>query len=374
MSDFSKVKNILDRGEQYGAAPGRGCVVYYKHRQVFRHIAGFKDKGRKIPLEGNELFNIFSCTKVMTCAAAMMLLERGRYHLDEPVGKYIPEFYEVTVGGEKADRPVLIRHLFTMSAGLDYTLDDEVIREAGRETGGRYPTLETIRFLSHRPLSFQPGTCFQYSLCHDVLGALIEVWSGMRFYDFVKYEILEPLGMNATFFRVPQEMESRKATLYRYCKDEKCGKVCDQRNPFALGCEYESGGAGIISCLDDYGKFVEMLCNGGMTEDGRQIISRDTIKLMATPVFDKNWQETFVRRTSWGAGYNYGLGVYIVDDASKANSAAARGTFGWDGAAGSYVSVDCQNEIAIFYIQHMYGGFSHAYQDKLRNAVYEEIL
>jgi CubicO group peptidase (beta-lactamase class C family) len=370
---FAKVKSILDEGERYGAGPGRGCVVYYKHRQVFCHIAGFQDKERGIPLKGDELYHLFSCTKVMTCTAAMILLERGKYQLDEPVGKYIPEFYDVTVGEAAPQSPILIRHLFTMSAGLDYTLDDGVIKAAGAATDNHFPTLETVRYLSRRPLSFQPGTCFQYSLCHDVLGALIEVLSGMSFYEFIKREILDPLEMNSTFFHVPEALQGRMAVLYRYNEQDRCGRPCDQRNPYVLGDAYESGGAGIVSCLDDYGKFVEMLCNNGLTPDGRRIIGRESIDRMAMPAFDAAWQETFVKRVSWGAGYHYGLGVYIVDDAQRANSLASRGTFGWDGAAGSYVSVDRENEIAVFYVQHMFGSAIHAYQDRLRNAVYEEI-
>lgn len=374
MFDFSKVKQILDEGEQQGAGPGRGLVLYYKHQPVFRYVTGYKDKEQGISMQGDTIVNLFSCSKVMTCTAALMLWERGAYQLDDEVGKYIPEFYNVTVDGKAAEKPILVRHLFTMSAGLNYTLDDEVIKAAGEATDNHFPTLETIRFLTGRPLEFQPGDEFLYSLCHDALGALIEVWSGMSFYEFVKSEILDPLGMYSTFYHVPEELEERKGVLYRYNPEAGCGKPCDQNNPYVLGDKYESGGAGVRSCLDDYIKFVEMLCNNGVTPDGRQLIKKETLDMMATPVFTDEWQEYFVQRVSWAKGYRYGLGVYIVDEAEKANSTAPKGTFGWDGAAGSYVSVDRENEIAVFYVQHMYGGTSHQYQDTLRNAVYEELL
>lgn len=374
MFDFSKVKQIMEEGEQYGAGPGRGIVVYYKHQPVFRYVAGYSDKEQEIPMQGDTIVNLFSCSKVMTCTAALMLWERGAYQLDDEVGKYIPEFYNVTVDGEKVKNPLLVRHLFTMSGGLDYTLDDEVIRAAGRATDNHYPTVETIRYLAGRPLKFQPGDEFLYSLCHDVLGALIEVWSGMSFYEFVKSEILDPLGMHSTFYHVPQEWKDKKAILYTYDENAKCGKPCEQHNPYVLGDQYESGGAGVRSTLDDYSKFVEMLCNNGVTPDGRRLIKKETLDMLATPAFTPDWQKYFVQRVGWGKGYQYGLGVYIVDEAEKANSTASKGTFGWDGAAGSYVSVDRENEIAIFYVQHMYGGMGHEYQDTVRNAVYEELL
>lgn len=359
-----------------GQAPGRGLVVYHGHKQVFRQTAGFRDREKGIPVQGDELYNIFSCTKVMTCTAAMILLERGKYHLEDPVSQYIPEYENVIVGatGQKPKAPIRIRNLFTMSAGLSYELEDEVLREAGKATGGAYPTLETMRRLSSRPLCFEPGSQFQYSLCHDVLGALIEIWSGMGFYDFLKKEILEPLGMDSTFFSVPEGQKNRMATLYSYNKEEGRPEPGDQKNVFRLGAQYEGGGAGLISCLDDYGKFVEMLCNDGVTPEGVRILSRESLDRLATPAFDDSWQETFVKRVSWGAGYRYGLGVYVVDEAKRANSLASKGTFGWDGMAGSYVSVDRKNQIGVFYVQHMTGGRSHEYQDLLRNAVYEALM
>lgn len=376
MYDFSKVEAILNEGEGYGAGPGRGLVVYHNHKQVFRQTAGFRDQEKGLPVKGDTLFNIFSCTKVMTCTAAMILLERGKYQLDDPVSKYIPEYENVVVGetGEKPKNPILIRNLFTMSAGVSYEMNDELFCETGVATGGAYPTLETMRRLSRRPLCFTPGSQFLYSLCHDVLGALIEIWSGMGFYDFIKQEILQPLGMNSTFFSVPEAEKNRMATLYAYNKEAGRAQPGDQKNMFHLGPQYESGGAGLISCLDDYGRFVEMLCNNGVTPEGRRIVRRESLDRLATPAFDDHWQETFRQRVSWGAGYRYGLGVYVVDDAKRANSLASKGTFGWDGMAGSYVSVDRENQIGVFYVQHMTGGRSHEYQDRLRNAVYEELL
>lgn len=381
MTDFSRTRELLEHGEEYDAGPGRECIVLYQRRQVFRHIAGFRDREAGISLSGEEFFDLFSCTKLLTCAAAMILWERGVFGLDDPVEKYLPEFGNVLVRDRKKDgeirlrppeNPMRIFHLFTMSAGLNYEIGDDVIREAKEATKGACPTLETIRFLSRRPLDFEPGERFQYSLCHDVLGALIQVWSGMSFYQFLKKEILDPLGMKETFFHLPAEQKGRKAVRYLYDTGKRRAVPCETENPFVFGSAYESGGAGIISTLDDYVRFVDMLSRGGKTPEGRSILREETLKRMATPVFDGKWQETF--QSAWLPGYHYGLGVYVLWDAGKAGSLAKPGTFGWNGAAGSYVSIDRESGVALLYIQHMHSPTNKAYHDRLRNTIYRELF
>lgn len=381
MTDFGSTRELLENGEDYGAGPGRECAVFYRQKLVFRHIAGFRDREKGIPLSGDEFFDLFSCTKLLTCTASMILWERGAFRLEEPVEKYLPEYGKVCVkerqktGGSvlrPPRRPMLIGHLFTMSAGLNYELGDEAVQAAKDATKGSCPTLETVRFLGRRPLDFDPGERFQYSLCHDVLGALIEVWSGMRFYDFLKKEIFEPLGMKETFFHLPEKWKGRKAVRYVCEGAGKEIRPCAAENPFVPGSAYESGGAGIISTLDDYARFVAMLSGGGKTPEGKRILKEETLRLMATPVFDERWQDTF--QAAWLPGYHYGLGVYVLKDAGRAGSLARPGTFGWNGAAGSYVSVDPESQIALLYIQHMHSPMNKVYHDRLRNTVYREIL
>ncbi len=381
MTDFRRTRELLEDGEAYGAGPGRECVVFYKQEPVFCHIAGFRDRERGIPLSGEEFFDLFSCTKLLTCTASMMLWERGAFRLEDPVEKYLPEFGNMLVqerleNGRSTLRPartpMLVYHLLTMSAGLNYDLKDEAVQAARDATEGFCPTLETIRFLGRRPLDFDPGERFQYSLCHDVLGALIEVWSGMGFYRFLKKEIFDPLGMKETFFHLPGKWRERKAVRYMCEGEGKDILPCAPGNPFVPGDAYESGGAGIVSTLDDYARFVGMLSRGGKMADGKRILEEETLKRMATPVPDEKWQETF--QTAWLPGYHYGLGVYVLWDAKKAGSLASPGTFGWNGAAGSYVSVDPKAQIAVLYIQHMHSPGNKVYHDRLRNTIYREIL
>lgn len=381
MTDFARARELLDNGEDYGAGPARGCIVFHHQKQVFRHIAGYGDKERGTILSGEEMFELFSCTKLLTCAAAMILWERGAFGLEDPVEKYLPEFGSVLVREKGEDggtmlrpprSPMLVRHLFTMSAGLNYDVRDEVVQAAKEATRGTCPTLETVRFLARRPLDFDPGDRFQYSFCHDVMGALIEVWSGMGFYQFLKKEIFDPLGMKESFFHLPEEWKGRKVGRYVYHVEQKRAIPYPEANPYELGSAYESGGAGIISTLDDYARFVDMLSRGGKTPEGKRILREETLRLMATPVFDQKWQETF--EAAWIPGYHYGLGVYVLWDAERVGSLARRGTFGWNGAAGSYVSVDPETEIAFFYIQNMHSPTSKGYHERLRNSIYRDLL
>lgn len=380
MTDFRRTRELLEDGEAYDAGPGRECVVFYRQEQVFRHIAGFRDRERRIPLSGEEFFDMFSCTKLLTCTASMMLWERGAFRMEDPVEKYLPEYGEMYVrerleNGRNVFRsartPMLVHHLFAMSAGLNYDMGDGIVQAAKDATGGACPTLETIRFLAGRPLDFDPGERFQYSLCHDVLGALVEVWSGMGFYQFLKKEIFDPLGMHESFFHLPGKWKERKAVRYAFDNERNRILPCGEENPFVPGDAYESGGAGIISTLDDYARFVGMLSRGGKTPEGKRILEEGTLKRMATPVYDEEWQETF--QAAWLPGYHYGLGVYVLQDAKKAGSLASPGTFGWNGAAGSYVSVDPEAQIAILYIQHLHSPRNKVYHDRLRNTIYREI-
>lgn len=374
--NFSKLTELLDKSEANGMAPGCGCVVFKGNELIYRHIAGLKDRETGEKLCGNELYYMYSCTKVMTCSAALTLVDKGLLNLDDKVSKYIPEFDNMTLtNGKKAENDIKVLNLFTMSGGLTYDfVDCADIDAVYKATNGRCPTLDIARTLAKRPLAFEPGTKFRYSLCHDVLAAVVEVCSGMKYFDYLKQTFLEPLGMNDTYMHLPESEKHRVATKYSYSEELKRPvRDAEQRNIYKLGSEYESGGAGLITTLDDYAKFLKMLSMGGRDENGREYLKRETIELMRTPVFDDEWQKCFNNEVFWSPGCKYGLGVYVLSDLTAAKSTAHTGLFGWDGAAGAFASIDPDEQITIFYIQHMHGGAGHDYHEKLRNAVYEGI-
>lgn len=343
---FEDLTKTLEKFVELGV-PGNDCAVYHKGQLVYRHMAGYSDLENKTPINGNEFYNIYSCTKPLTCTAALQLWEQGKFDLDDPLYKYMPEFENMMVRDGDGVRPakshITIRHLFTMSAGFNYNTECESIMRAKRGTGGRCPTRETVAYLANEPLDFDPGTSWQYSLCHDVLTGLIEVVSGMKFGEYVKENIFQPLGMTKSTFNFPEERFDEIAGQYVLDMDTEVHTNCGKNTQvYKFGSEYESGGAGCVTCLEDYVKFLEALRVGDV------ILKSETIEMMSTNQLEgdvlKAYQEQPAR-----VKYGYGLGVRCpyTDDALQ--------DFGWGGAAGAYLAVDRKYDFTLFYVQHLFG-------------------
>ena len=360
--------------------PGVDCSVYYRHEPVYRGCYGYADLAAKRPVTSETMYYLFSATKVITCTAALQLHERGEFLMFQPVSDFIPEFRNMKVARRllngdveivPAARPIRIQDLFTMTGGLSYDLQSPSIRRMQRETDGRCPTVETVKALADEPLLFEPGTHWNYSLCHDVLGALIEVISGKPFGVYLKENIFDPLGMKDTSFQLPEEKRHRMAALYTL---DSVSRTClpKEQNDYILGSAYESGGAGLISTVDDYMRFAETLCRFGTSEDGVRILSSSSVRLMRmnhlTPqtLPDFNWIHL--------AGYGYGLGVRTLLDPTRISTLAVDGEFGWSGAAGAYVIIDPENEVTIYYAQHVLGCQQEYIHPRIRNIVYAELL
>ena len=359
--------------------PGVGCKIYHRHREIYSHCAGFADRENRVPMSTGKLLNLYSATKVLACATALTLLEKGKFLLTDPLYEYLPEFRQMTVrtvgeNGERltpAQNPIKIQDLFTMSAGFTYDKNTENIRQAIQATDGNAPTREIIRALAKDPLSFEPGTHWQYSMCHDVLAALVEVVAGKTFGAYVKEAVFDPCGMKNSGFLYGDMVYSRMASQYRFNYDTKQAECMAKTNDFRLGPLYESGGAGAISCIDDYVLFLDAMANGGVARTGERILSPCTIDLMRTNCLDETRQRDF----NWGqlAGYGYGLGVRTLVDRAKGGALSPVGEFGWGGAAGAYVMIDPSNQLALFYGQHMLNNLEPYVHPRLRNIVYSEL-
>ena len=217
--DFSALTAYLDSLKDVGM-PGCDLAVYRDHRKIYRHHAGFRDREAGVPMDGNEVFRLYSATKLHTCTAALQLIEQGKMRLDDPVSDYLPAFGTLSVlenGRIHAAYTVLtIRHLFAMQGGFNYDLHSPSLEKAIFYSRGKADTVTMVNALAEEPLSFNPGEHFQYCLCHDVLGAVVEVVSGTRFGEYLKTHIWDPLGMKDTGFRLTDEMRPRLAKLYMY--------------------------------------------------------------------------------------------------------------------------------------------------------------
>lgn len=360
MNDFSKLTNYLDSLVHDGYTSSGDCIVYHKGKEVFRHMTGYKKIETKTKLEGNESYFLYSCSKPVTCAVALHAYEEGYFLLNEPVGKYLPEFYNCKVRKIKEDgteeiiplsKPIRIQNLFSMTAGLTYDIENPIIKQVINEYDGMPPTREIVKAIANMPLKFEPGDDFEYSLCHDVLACLVEVVVGMPFNEYAKKVIFEPLEMHNTSYRMTEELLKKLNGLYLRSWEDGSLISLPNNNHFVFGSNYDCGGAGLISTISDYVKFASAMANYGLGLNGKRILSKSTVNLMRTNLLRGKSFETF---NSWDTNveYGYGFGVRTKIGTGWGGSLTSIGEFGWDGAAGSLVSVDPDREIAIVYFQH----------------------
>ncbi len=340
---FESLDRILDHFLKLGVS-GNDCVVYKDGECIYRRQRGFSDAEQQIPMNGKEVYNLYSNSKFITCVAAMQLVEKGVLSLDDPLYDYIPDFKKMRVlcpegGTVEAKNPIKISDLFKMTAGFSYCLDSPSLAMAQRVTDGKMPTVEAMRFLANEPLLFEPSTRWEYSLCHDVLAAVIEVASEKRLSLYIKENIFDPLGMNDSTYNLPDDRLDTVCAQYR--RNEmgeryNCGPRIIQ---YKLGSEYESGGAGCVSTVDDYIKFLEAL------RKGDSILSEASVKLMATDALTEIDHAGY-----WFADkYGYGLGIRTPKNGSD------RIDFGWDGAANAAGAIVLEHGITMYYGQHYLG-------------------
>lgn len=335
--------------------PGFDLIVYKDGECILRHMGGYADPDQKIPICGTEKYHIYSCSKLITCAAAMQLWEKGLFQLEDRISDYIPAFKEMTVktenGVEKAKNPILIRDLFQMTAGLNYKLKTPALLEYYGIPNNPCPTLEVVNRIAETPLEFQPGEGWLYSLCHDVLAALVEVLSGEKFEFYVKKNIFDPLGMVHSDFLHPVEDWEGFARQYRY--NSETGEFEPRwTNAYRPGPAYASGGAGCVSTVEDYIKFLEALRIGDV------ILKKETIAEMSKGQLNEKQKKMY----NDGRAGSYGLGMRAMrEDLTE---------FGWGGAAGAFASVDPVNQITLYYAQHVLNSPNRA----LRSWLYRTVL
>ena len=352
---FEKTKKFCDSLLEIGL-PGFDLAIYKDGKCILRHINGYSDLEKKIKVNGNERYNIYSCSKVITCTAALKLYEKGLFSLEDRLSKYMPEFEEMNVirenGIKKAEKPILIKHLFEMTAGFSYKCSSPELKRAYAETEGRCPTREVMKYLAKEPLLFEPGDRWEYSLCHDVLAAFVEVISGEKFEVFVQKNIFEPLGMKDSTFMLPENEFDTLAEQYRIENGEN-RNIGKEIFIYKLGSEYASGGAGCISTVDDYIKFLEGLRT-------YKLLKPETIKLMTTNRLTEDQICSYWPKATHG----YGLGVRCPMENGKYID------FGWGGAACAYLAIDMANGLSVYFGAHQIGSKAQG----LRGMVYRFAL
>ena len=343
-------------------------------------IVSFKTYGKastdaNTPMTPDTIFRIYSMTKPITGTAMMVLFEQGKWRLDDPVTRYVPEFKNLRVvksikkdGSlelEDMKRPPTMREIMSHTAGFGYGLaQDHPVDKMYREKAvlGASSLKEMIDRTATIPLMFQPGTDWSYSSAVDIQGYIIEKLSGMKFSDFMTQNVLKPLKMNDTAFFTGADKASRLAAVYVWDKDQN--KIVEAKELFGSAMpDYtkppamESGGGGLVSTTMDYARFSQMILNKGEL-DGVRILSPASVELMGTNVIPKsvlvNSNGTSVARFNEAVGF--GLDFQVVNDARAAGSLQGDGSISWGGAAGTWFWIDPSNDVvAVGMIQRMGG-------------------
>ncbi len=294
---LDRIDLILKQGIDSGWIAGAVGFIARDGKIVYDKSFGLADIENKIPMETSTIFRIASQTKAITSIAAMMLFEEGKFLLDDPVSKYIPEFARPTVietfnpkdttfTTVPAKREISIRDLLTHTSGIDYAgIGSETMRAvyAKYSIPGGFGTDKIVlgdkmRDLGKLPLIHQPGEKFTYGLNVDVLGYLVEIWSGESLDNYFHKHIFEPLGMNDTYFYLPEDKTER---LVKVISDDQKQKLINSTSDFVnyplLKGTYFSGGAGLSSTVKDYAIFLQMLLNNG-EYNGKRLLSRRTVE------------------------------------------------------------------------------------------------
>lgn len=386
MSNYRQIEKMLDGFVEDGL-PGCGCAFARDGVTLFEHYAGIDHVKTQHKLDAHTTFRQCSTTKIIIVTAGMMLYERGKFLLNDPLYEYFPEYKESTVveydaNGDAhirpAKSPILVKDAFRMTCGMPYEWGDSITAKAmwdvKRELEKKYGTydIETeVAAMGTVPKAFDPGTHWLYGYGHDIVSGLIQRLSGMPTGEFLRKEIFEPLGMNETAYRFHDGNESKLCDVFHPNGDgtwhSEPGILDRYHVPEA---KLENGGAGLYSTVSDYLKFTQMLANGGKYH-GEQIIGRKTIDLMRENQLDTKLLRDF--QNFYLAGYGYGLGVRTLLSRAEANFNATPGEFGWTGAYGTYVSIDPAEHFSLVYMHQTDPNNEQYYHLRVRNAVYGAI-
>lgn len=359
----------------------KGCSILVQHKNETKFLHSYGEDQK------DSIYRIFSMTKPITAIATMILYERGKLDLFDPVSKYLEGFRNQRVVDASGERPVqkevTIQQLLNMTSGIVYpeklypagTIFEEMTREF-RKSNPSPTTIEISNLAGKAPLAFEPGQEWAYGANADVLGGIIEVVSGMSLGEFFRKEIFEPLGMKDTGFYLEDEKSNRLVSMYKKDAENNLVVVAQEDLPSMyvllpdVKPSYELGGAGLFSTIEDYSKITAMLLNYG-TFQGHRILGRKTVEFMSQNQLTKEQ-----RKSIWFDsmhGYGYGNLMRIMIDQSLAGSNGSLSEYGWDGLPGTYFMVDPKEELTLVYMQQNLHGADLSLRRRMRQIVYGAI-
>lgn len=354
------MQGLVDQGHLPGVT-----TMLVRHGKV----VNFEVHGNKgfdgPPMTKDTIFRIYSQTKPVTGVAMMILFEEGKWTLDDPVSKFIPEFANLRVFKSvnadgsfdtvPAERPPTMRELMSHSAGFAYGLvpDNPLDKAYADKVLGARSRDDFVKAIAEIPLVDQPGKRWKYSIAVDIQGLIVEKLTGQSLGDFMKARIFDPLKMKDTGFWLPAEKADRLASLYVW--NPKANKlvpadgfmVLDITKPPVMA----SGGGGLVSTNADYARFAQMLLNGGELE-GARILKPETVKLMRTNALSDTIMNSSDPPFNTARGRGFGLDFAVVLDSAKAGP-QGEGTYSWGGAAGTWFWIDPKNDLFFLGMIHI---------------------
>ena len=379
---LDRLAEALESYSESGQLAGSATLVLRHGKIAFLEAYGFADIAADRRMRDDSIFRIASQSKAIVSAATMILQDDGQLLISDPVSKYLPEFAETTVAVARDDggydvvpaaRQVTIRDLLTHTSGYDYGTG--LARDLWEEAGitGYYfsdrdePIRETVRRMAALPASEHPGRRWIYGYSIDILGAVVEAASGMPLDQFLELRLFEPLGMDDTFFYLPERERDRLATVYasvngqlqRAPEEGSAGQgafVDGPRKSF-------SGGAGLLSTASDYGRFLQMILNGGEL-DGERILGRKTVELMSVNHLEDQFR----------AGDGMGLGFSVLEDLGLRGTPGSIGELGWGGAYHSTYWIDPTEELVVVHLTQLIPAGDIDDFGKVRALVYQAIV
>ncbi len=406
---LNRVSQWLDEQVSGGRLPGASVLVARHGKIALQAATGMADIDNQRRFELDTVVRIYSMTKAITSVAAMMLHERGAFQLDDPIYLYLPEFKDTPVwrGGalddvDTQDTPITVKHLLTHTSGLTYGFMqsnpvDAAYRDADIEFPGTAGSLEElVKRVAAVPLICQPGSQWNYSVSTDVLGRLVEVWSGRNLAQFFHEEILSRLGMSETGFHVDKARHGRFAALYTPktggdmssvgkadvdpdARDRGGLKLSESSTAsrFLEPTALYSGGGGLTSTLFDYAKFCQMLQNGGELA-GERLLGRKTVEFMRMNHLPDNKDMAAMGQPVWSEtsydGIGFGLGFAVVIDPVKAHIVTSVGEHHWGGAASTFFWLDPVEEMFVVFLTQLMPSSTYPIRRELRARVYQALV
>ena len=360
LQKLQRVGEYLREQIANGKIPGAIVLIRQHDKPVYHEFFGVRDVATKLPMTDDTIFRLFSMSKPITSVAAMMLVDKGKLRLDDPVAKYIPSLSAAKVGVERkaangdrtldlvpANRPITIVDLMTHTSGITYGFYGEsMVRQLYRDAkiyDGDFDNAEFAERIARLPLAVQPGTEWDYGHSTDILGRIIEIVSGKPLLQFEKDNLLGPLGMTDTSFFVSDPAKYKM--IAQPMPDDSAFKVGFESNP-EVPRKWESGGGGMLSTVADYARFLQMLLNGG-SFDGKQYLSPKAFALMASDHIGpgSGVGHDFFYFPGDGFGYGLGFGVRTSPGIANPPPPGSLGELKWDGASGCYFVIDRKQDM-----------------------------